>query len=70
MSRKPDPEHDVHQRKEVCAVVHLGVDGKISTLEDDVKSINRKINASMVFTICTLVGILSVLATLILRGQI
>lgn len=45
-------------RKEVCATVHIRVDEKLGTYEDNIKSINRKINATLIFALITTIGII------------
>jgi hypothetical protein len=59
---------DVHQVemskvKELCVEKHKVVDFRIKTLEDATKAINRKITATLGFTIVTLIAIIVAIGT-------
>jgi hypothetical protein len=59
MSKKQVTEQNgPYQRKEMCATIHVRVDEKLSGYEDDIKSINRKINATLIFALITTIGII------------
>jgi len=64
MSRKE--KEDPYVSEEVCKEKHKRVDEKLDCYEKDIKAINQKINAALVFTIITLVTVVIE----ILRGGI
>jgi hypothetical protein len=73
MSEHRDPNEkyvrkDVHtvemsKVKELCTEKHKVVDFRLKSLEDATKSFNRKMTASLVFAIMTLVAILVAIGT-------
>ena len=54
----------------MCATTHIRVNEKLTQYDDDIKAINKKINATMVFGLISLTGILIELLVLMLRGYI
>ena len=64
MSRKHD-HNDKYRRTETCETIHNGVDTRcvnhekeIVDLKADVKGINQKISATLVFSIATLIALI------------
>jgi hypothetical protein len=49
--------------KELCMQKHKAVNARLSELETVTKSINKKITATLIFTIITLVGIIVAIGT-------
>jgi len=49
--------------KELCIEKHKVVDFRITALEDATKSINKKIMATLIFTVMTLIAILVAIGT-------
>ena len=49
--------------KELCTEKHKVVDFRITALEDATKSINKKIMATLIFTVMTLIAILVAIGT-------
>jgi hypothetical protein len=66
--RQPFVRKDVHEVelgrvKDLCVEKHKVVDYRIGALEESTKSINKKIMATMIFTIMTLIAILAAIIT-------
>jgi hypothetical protein len=57
--------HEVQMSKvlDLCVEKHKVVDFRINTLEETTKSINRKIMATLIFTVMTLISIIVAIAT-------
>ena len=61
--RKDIYETEKGSQKAMCIAKHAGVDRDIKDLQDSQKSINRKITATLVFTIITLISIVVAIGT-------
>ena len=57
--------HEVQMSKvqDLCVEKHKVVDFRINTLEEATKSINKKIMATLIFTVMTLIAILVAIGT-------
>jgi hypothetical protein len=74
MERHADDKNEKYVRKDVhevqmskvqdlCIEKHKVVDFRITALEEATKSINRKILATLIFTVMTLISIIVAIAT-------
>ena len=60
LSGEAPVEHNhnsVYSRKEVCIEKHINIERRIANNEVSVKDINKKINATLIFAVATLIGI-------------
>jgi len=54
---EPHDHNSIYTRKEACMEKHLNLDRRVKDNEKDIRNINVKINATLVFACATLIGV-------------